>query len=536
MKKSIILLLAVLFTISTSLSAQRGTIQNVFPLAVLTPTQIMQTLQSNLDEQNYSLIDFLTYKNYSVQAIKIIYHTIDGQGDHVLASGVVFLPAVTTVTLMPVFSYLHGTLTDFAEIPSNLTGIESITGWIMAMDGYIAVLPDYIGMGVEPGFHPYCHAATEASASIDLLKAVNILCSDPSVLAKPNGNLYLSGYSQGAHAALATQRELEKNPLPFLTLRKTVAGGGAYSLSNIQKNFILNQTAYSHPSFIPYLLLGYQEVYGNLYSSLSQVFKSPYSALIPGLFNGTLTTGEIDSNLPASLTDLMEPAYLRNIKYNYFHPANAALRDNDLINWKPKAELKLYYCTCDDQVAKENSMLAYLSFIMKGSRSVTCLPVGPFNHVDCAPIVLLLAKIQFDAASGVNHGGLLAQSGISPIKSAPGEDLELFKRAMSGNETLDLNDVYANSMIADYLANESGPSRSLAVYPNPATDQALIEIPEDLPANSRILVYDVLGQLLLNENITSTLMNIDVRSYQKGLYKIVLTGGMTYTGKLIVNR
>jgi hypothetical protein len=232
----------------------------------------------------------------------------------------------------------------------------------------------------------------------------------------------------------------------------------------------------------------------------------------------------------------MVPAYLRNLQYNYFHPANAALRKNDLINWKPQSDLKLYYCTCDEQVAKENSMLAYLTFVLKGSRSVTCLPVGPFNHVDCAPIVLLLAKIQFDIASGVMPGGSDIPAWIARTKSANAGELAMFKRALNADETLDLNEVYANGLIEDYLSGEPAGNPSLPLYPNPASDQVMITVPEGLPANSRILVYDVLGQLLLDERITGEVMNIDVRAFPQGLYKVALTGPVTYTGKLVVTR
>ena len=65
---------------------------------------------------------------------------------------------------------------------------------------------------MAPEYIPIC----EASASVDMMEAVIELCTSPLVLAKPDGNLYLSGYSQGAHAALATQLELEANPLPGL--------------------------------------------------------------------------------------------------------------------------------------------------------------------------------------------------------------------------------------------------------------------------------------------------------------------------------
>jgi hypothetical protein len=525
MKRFTLLSIAALFALNTSILAQRGHIIAANPILIATPDEIMANLQLQVPGLNFSLIDYFTYKKYKVQAVKIIYSTIDGKGFPTVASGVVFLPIVENPIQIPVFAYLHGTLTRDLDAPSYLSGIESVIGWIMAMDGYIAIEPDFLGIGEGPGLHPYLHADTEASASIDMMKALIELCSSPLVLAKPDGNLYLSGYSQGAHAAL-----------PGLYLRKTIAGSGAYSLSNIQKKFVFDHPEYTNPSFIPYLLLGYQNVYGNLYTNLNQVFVPPYNVTMPGLFNGLYTVEEIDNQLPSTWKSMFVPLYLSNFQYKYFNPVNIALRDNDVVNWKPISDLHLYYCTCDEQVAKENSLLAYLMFLLKGSKNVTCLPIGPFNHVDCAPFVLLLTKIQSDCASGANPCGFDKPLPLAISKSFTEDDLSMFRKTLSGSETLGLRDVYANRQVSDYIGNAPSEERTLSIYPNPATDIVFIEIPDYVFDNSRICVYDMLGKLLLSKNIDRSIIKIDVSTFPSGLYKVVITGLNTFTGTLVVNR
>ncbi|NSW93416.1 MAG: T9SS type A sorting domain-containing protein [Bacteroidales bacterium] len=534
MKRFTFLGITALFALNITISAQRGTIVEAIPLVTLTPEEIMASLRAQLPELNFSLIDYFTYKKYNVQAVKILYNTIDGKGSPTVASGVAFLPAVEKVTKMPVFTYLHGTLTRDIDAPSYLTGIESVVGWIMAMDGYIALEPDYLGLGAGPGIHPYLHADSEASASIDMMKALIQLCSNPLILTKPDGNLYLSGYSQGAHAALATQRELQAHPIAGLSLKKTIAGSGAYSLSNIQKNFLFDNPEYPNPSFIPFLLLGYQNVYGNLYTSLSQVFVAPYNSTIPGLFDGSKTVEEIDSQLPVRWESMFVPSYLWNFRYRYFHPVNIALRANDLINWKPVTDLHLYYCTCDELVANGNSLLAYLMFVLKGSTSVTCLPLGPFSHVDCAPFVLLLAKLQTDCSSGANPCGLDKPLPLDLTKSIAEADLSMLQKSMNRYETLDLEDVYANKEVSEFVANISRTEQPLTIYPNPATDIVYIEIPDGISVNSRLCLYNTLGTLLVSKNIDRSIMTIDVSSLSEGLYKVIVTGQVTYSGTVIV--
>lgn len=535
MKKFTFLFLITILAFQINLFAQRGTIVNAIPVATLTPAQIMQGLQINMDETSFALIDNFTYKKYSVNAVKVIYNTIDGKGNPTIASGVVFLPAVQNETYLPVFSYLHGTLTRDADAPSNLVGIESTIGWIMSMDGYISVLPDYLGLGDGPGIHLYTHSESEASASIDLLKAATLLCLNPLIKSKPDGNLYLSGYSQGAHAALATQKELEANPLPNLTLQKTVAGSGAYSLSYIQKNFIFNNPSYTNPSFLPYLLLGYQDVYGNLYTNLNQVFVSPYNTDIPGYFDGLKDVEEIDSYLPANWKSMFVPKYLWNIQFNYFHPVNVDLRKNDLINWKPKTDLYLYFSTGDELVAKENSMLAYLSFLLKGSNKVTCLPVSSLTHAATAPYVLLLAKIQFDCASGINPCGLNLTTLVSLLKSGSNTDISMFEAALNENATLDENEIYANKEIKSYLDVAEEKTQLLNIYPNPSNDVVSIEIPSELGLNSRLNMYDMQGKIVHNEIVTRNIIQLNVKQFGTGVYKIVLNGDVNRTATLVVN-
>jgi hypothetical protein len=175
-------------------------------------------------------------------------------------------------------------------------------------------------------------------------------------------------------------------------------------------------------------------------------------------------------------------------------------------------------------------------FLLKGSRNVTCLPVGPFSHVDCAPFVLLLAKIQSDCASGANPCGFDKPLPLDLTKSSNEDDLSMFRKTLNANETLDLSKVYANSQVSEYADNSLAGERTLTIYPNPATDMVFIEIPDDVSGNGRICIYDILGKPLLSRNIDTGILKIDVSTFPTGLYKVVITGINTFTGTLVVNR
>jgi pimeloyl-ACP methyl ester carboxylesterase len=110
----------------------------------------------------------------------------------------------------------------------NDIGFSDITDgqWVSAVLaglGYIAVLPDYIGYGDSTAkLHPYLHASTLASATVDMNRAARTFLALPDINMARNGQFFLTGYSEGGYATLATQRPMQQSlALSFLSsLRK----------------------------------------------------------------------------------------------------------------------------------------------------------------------------------------------------------------------------------------------------------------------------------------------------------------------------
>jgi hypothetical protein len=125
---------------------------------------------------------------------------------------------------------------------------------------------------------------------------------------------------------------------------------------------------------------------------------------------------------------------------------------------------------------------------------------------------------------------------IDFTKSGNEGDLEMFRKTLNADETLDLNSIYANNQVSEYLSNFSSGERMLLLYPNPANDIVSVEIPDDVSYNSRICIHDIMGKLLLSRNINSSIMEIDVNAFPRGMYKVVITGLNIYTATLVVTR
>ena len=148
---------------------------------------------------------------YDVDLYKMIYNTVDAHGNPTIASGAFIVPSNTTCLEFPIAVYHHGTSLKKTDVPSNNIQ-ETFIGKVFAAGGYFTCMPDYIGMGESPGLHPYVHGNSEATASIDMIKAAREFITD-SLAMIDNGEVFLTGYSQGGHAAMATHKYIEDNNL-----------------------------------------------------------------------------------------------------------------------------------------------------------------------------------------------------------------------------------------------------------------------------------------------------------------------------------
>lgn len=81
-----------------------------------------------------------------------------------------------------------------------------------------------MGLGYGPGLYPDVHAASEATATIDMLRATRNYCQQNAI--GLNGQVFLFGYSQGGHATAAAQKMIEeKYPHEFtITASAPMAG------------------------------------------------------------------------------------------------------------------------------------------------------------------------------------------------------------------------------------------------------------------------------------------------------------------------
>ncbi len=335
---------------------------------------------------------------YNVRLYKIVYRTIGPLGEPTEASGALLLPENLNQPL-PLVSYQHSTVTQTNLAPSSmdLQHSEVTVGAAFATTGYAAVTPDYLGLGASPGLHPYCHARSEATACIDLLRAARTFCAGNGVVL--TNRLFLCGYSEGGHATMALLRELEAYYTNEFTVTACAPMAGPYDLSGVTTSSFLSGVAQPDPYYFLYLLGAYQEVY-QLAPSLASLLAPPYDTTLPPLLNGNTSGTQINAAMPpdGNPVEILKPEYLAAIKSNPRHPLRLALQDNDVYYWIPRAPLHLYHCAADQDVIIANSQVALATFQSLGATQVQLIdPVPSADHSGCTIPSLAGAKAWFDS-------------------------------------------------------------------------------------------------------------------------------------------
>jgi len=200
-----------------------GQFLDAVPLKKISAAEISAALA--LDEE----AAFLATPKYAVQAYRVTYLTVDGQGQQIIASGLVAVPEKPANALSPVLSYQHATIDRQSDAPSSLTKLGD-PPVVLSSLGYIVIAADYVGYGVSAAApHPYLLSAPSASAVIDLMTATKYWRQVQHVL--DNKQLFLTGYSEGGYVTMATHRALQAGASTHRNeLVRVVAGAGPYNV------------------------------------------------------------------------------------------------------------------------------------------------------------------------------------------------------------------------------------------------------------------------------------------------------------------
>lgn len=388
-----------LFTLNLLLLAA---IINVFGQGqVISMEKLATFTKAQQDSLQAGVNPFPTPALYDVDFYRVLYLTPYLHPDSLVQASMGLAVPVNTECEVPIAVYGHGTQMNIQFSASRMNGNQWEVGMIFAGSGYTVALPDYLGIGffdtTRIPIHPYTHTFSQGNTIINAARATrNVL---DSLGTTDNGQLFLWGYSQGGHATAAAVKILESEFPNEFNIAGSAPMSGAYDTKNAQVDLMASFDPYPTPGYLPFILLAYQSIYGNLYTDIRDVMKSPYDTTVPPLFADRLSgNGPINNACNPVPRLMIEDVYIDSFFTDPNFSLRVALADNDLVDgWAPQSPMRMYFCTGDDQVSYLNSVNAYTAWTAAGAPTLDTVNFGNFNHNDCAPFAFINAKAYFDS-------------------------------------------------------------------------------------------------------------------------------------------
>ena len=223
---------------------------------------------------------------------KVSYPTVGAAGERTNATAALMLPSGDSADCQgdrPILLYAHGTTTDkdydFTQVANTqnpAVGESTLIAANFAAQGYIVVAPNYAGYDdSELDYHPYLVAEQQATDMADALDSAREIIARQKrandsdyVNVDDSGKLFISGYSQGGHVAMATARLLEQNNEPVTAISPS---SGPYALAAFGDAIFAGNVNIGATRFAPLLATGLQKAYGNVYNNTTDIFTANYA-------------------------------------------------------------------------------------------------------------------------------------------------------------------------------------------------------------------------------------------------------------------
>lgn len=308
-----------------------------------------------------------------VNVYKIVYNTTI-LGEKTEASGLVCIPSLPGE--YPVLSFQNGTNTLNTLAPSEV-GIYNpyqLIEFIASM-GYIVVIADYPGFGKSINVpHPYLVTDPTVRSLTDMFYAVNELADKELPGIKIKNEYYLLGYSQGGHATLALHKALELDYNDDFNLKGSDCGSGPYDIYDLLKR-IMNSENYPMPVYLGYILKAYTS-YNQFTNPISDIFNEPYASRVNNLYNGLLSSDQINSQLSSSILVLIKSDFLSGFSSSQkYLSIRQSLIENSISGWHSYKPLLLVHGSKDTQVDPVSTENIYYSMIQAGTSASVCKKV-----------------------------------------------------------------------------------------------------------------------------------------------------------------
>ncbi len=208
--------------------------------------------------------------------------TVGGAGETTESSGALMVPTGAAPACSgprPIVLYAHATNADKTLNIADITNTSNAEGVLIAAmfaaQGYIVVAPNYAGYDISTlGYHPFLDAEQQSGEMIDILAAARTaLPKTLSAATSDSGKLFITGYSEGGHVAMATQRALEASGA---VITGAAPMSGPYALEAFGDAIFFGSVNLGSTVFSPLFSTSYQKAYGNIYAAPGDLYSATY--------------------------------------------------------------------------------------------------------------------------------------------------------------------------------------------------------------------------------------------------------------------
>lgn len=291
-----------------------------------------------------------------LEVVALTYRTTGVDGLPTEASGIIVVPAETQ-SYNHLLSIQHATI-DMEEAPSlQRFYIESVP----AISGSIVVMADYLGYGVSRTSdrqHPYLHLRSTGIVCADMIEAAREYLRSRRIAETAN-HLKLMGYSQGAHATIATLMELESRSQAS-RVKAVHAGGGIYDVAGTLQGFLTagaGNVPFTDSGYLPYIIRGIAHGEQLSLSDANLYASELISSGLTEMFS-TRPLSEWHAALGADLTRILHPDFFVsgfNGNRDILSLASALASNSPLNVAAPATAIAFYHSRMDDFVPYANS-------------------------------------------------------------------------------------------------------------------------------------------------------------------------------------
>ncbi len=331
---------------------------------------------------------------HGVTAHRVAYRTIDAAGQPTVASQLVAFPDTEDHWLRTA-SYLHGTTVGRDQVASQSEGLDRSVVLQLAAAGYAVSAPDYLGLGLGSGRHPYANGDSAASAGVDGLRAARDLARglghslDPDVM--------ITGFSQGGHSTMALGRALQRGADPRFRVGALAPGSGPFDIGGLIHDLLTEDLANRTP-YLAYVTVSWGWLH-HRYDDPSEAFLPPYDSTIEDLFDHTHPNQEVLPALPKTPEELFTPAFLQRLGQPSGGLARVIAEEASVCDWRPRVRVRLYTAAGDRDVPPDNAAVCAAAVRDHGG-TAEVVDVGDTDHSGSILRAMPLVLRQFDLASG----------------------------------------------------------------------------------------------------------------------------------------